>query len=257
MRVRTAIVALLLCASVASAGLLSQLLAAAGAARKGGAAQPTTSGLIALWTFDGHAVDYVGNHTGTVENAVLTNGIMGVTNTAYYFNGTSARISVPYQDFNWAKTQPWTVSAWIKFESAANDVGYVFAHYFLNPGGWYCATYKATNVYQQLQSSGSNYKYHGGDAPAVGGWSHVVWVNDGSATTNGMLTYRDGVLRRATHSGEGGTLGDIRHTNPAYFGYGWNGSVHQYYKGAIDQVRVYTNALSSNDVWTIYQAEKP
>src|ERR1700757_4876630 len=55
------------------------------------------SGLVGRWTFNGNANDVSGNGlNGIVHGATLTTGINGLPNTAYYFNGTSDYITVPY-----------------------------------------------------------------------------------------------------------------------------------------------------------------
>lgn len=54
------------------------------------------SGLVGYWPFNGNANDLSANgNNGTVSGATLTTDRFGNANSAYYFNGTSAYITVP------------------------------------------------------------------------------------------------------------------------------------------------------------------
>ena len=58
-----------------------------------------TNGLVAHWNFNGNANDVTTNgHNGVVTNVTYTTGKNGAANSAAYFNGTSAYISVPHQN---------------------------------------------------------------------------------------------------------------------------------------------------------------
>ena len=55
------------------------------------------NGLVAHWMFNGNTADSSGNNLhGVSFNAMPAAGMNGQPNTAYYFNGTNAYISVPY-----------------------------------------------------------------------------------------------------------------------------------------------------------------
>lgn len=57
-----------------------------------------SNGLLAHWTFNGHANDVSGNnYHGTPTNVTYTPGILNISNTAASFNGMNSYISIPYQ----------------------------------------------------------------------------------------------------------------------------------------------------------------
>jgi hypothetical protein len=214
-----------------------------------------TDGMIAYWPFTGNALDSWGNHTGTVVNAVLTNGLYGEANGAYYFNGSSAEITVPYQDFNFSATQPYTVSAWIKPKTNAFTI---IAHNS-SVTGWFLTMYAPTfGFYFQANSSGSSYRGPNSSlALPTNEWVHIVATDNGGNNTNGMKTYVNGALASTQGYFQSGTVGTMTHTDPLRIGNRWNGSAWLWYGGFIDAVRIYTNALSAAQVLQIYNAEKP
>src|SRR5271166_6226023 len=57
----------------------------------------STVGLIAHWNMNGSTNDVSGNgHNGNGNNITPAAGEGGVANTAYYFNGYSSYITIPY-----------------------------------------------------------------------------------------------------------------------------------------------------------------
>lgn len=83
------------------------------------------SGQVLNLPFEGNANDNnVSFLTGNVVNAVLTEGRLGDSNSAYAFNGTDAYIAIPHSEvYNFGNTDPFTISVWVKQATNQNDLG--------------------------------------------------------------------------------------------------------------------------------------
>lgn len=79
-------------------------------------------GLIAYYPFNGNAVDESGNGlNATVNAALLTTDKKGISNSAYFFNGTNSYISVPHNGlFDVQTTGKFSFSYWMN-ASSLND----------------------------------------------------------------------------------------------------------------------------------------
>ena len=90
-----------------------------------------TSGLLAWYSFSGNANDNSGNgHNGTVYGATLTNDRFGNANSAYSFDGSSAKINTAFvpPTGNAART----ISCWFKYTTPPGtycDAGFCIAGY--------------------------------------------------------------------------------------------------------------------------------
>ncbi len=85
-----------------------------------------TNGLVAYFPFNGNANDMSGNElNGTVSGAVLTTNRFGTANSAYYFNGSSAYITLPLGSA--AFSGDFTASAWFNAYDLTNGWAAIFA----------------------------------------------------------------------------------------------------------------------------------
>jgi hypothetical protein len=128
------------------------------------------NGLSAWYSFSGNANDDSGgNNNGTVSGATLTQGKLGLNNTAYAFNGTSNTIDFSTPFLNGAQVNSFTIHVLIKFNSTANspniwgktynwgevnlfvtsnnEIKFVFANNVT--GNKYSSIYSAPNVIQE------------------------------------------------------------------------------------------------------------
>jgi hypothetical protein len=84
----------------------------------------------------------------------------------------------------------------------------------------------------------------------VGQWVHVVAMRDGATASlylNGQLESSAAYLFPVTNKGQGLRFGSIGTTD------GWAG----FFKGRIDEVRIYDQALPVEDIQELYQQESP
>ena len=215
------------------------MIALLGLSAAGGAAAP--QGLVAAYAFDegtGTSVaDASGNaNAGTVANATWTTS--GKFGKALSFNGTSARVNVP----NAATLQlssGMTVEAWVNPTTVSN--------------AWRDVIYKGDdNYYIEATSQGGSRPVGGGiiggttaearasTALTANTWAHLAVTYDGAA----VRLYVNGVQAAST-----ARTGAIRtSTNPLQIG---SDSIYgQYFRGTIDEVRVYNLALTAAEVQT-------
>lgn len=206
------------------------------------------NGLIAHYPFNGNANDESGNgHHGTLNGPVLTTDRFGNMNSAFYFDGQNDFISIltSLSDF---ENQHFTISAWVKWEDGAWCCG----------GGGifditssdeeidhYALTCHNSNIRSYINYPDPNNKIqHDTTALTDNNWHHVV------ATYNGAVRalYLDGILLKSEQYNEpilfsAGTK--------AFIGVNLPGG-DDYFKGKIDETRIYNRALSCNEINELY-----
>lgn len=216
----------------------------------GGTAAVPTNNLALYYSFDTNTTplpDDSGNGiTGSVFGATwVTNGIRG---GAYLFDGVNDYLTTAILDM----PTGFTWSVWVKHTQAATSFRQILG---LNAGN-------DMNSYTSLRNDGpsNSYKYkcwlqQGGDSdsvlsstiPTTNAWCLVTAVKDGAT----LSLYVNGVLES---SGESScTIGT---------GYGFivganSNGPQRYFPGYIDELRIYTRALSAREVLGLYFNECP
>ena len=216
-------------------------------------AQVSNTGLVAYYQFNGNAGDSsgFGNH-GTVNGATLTTGRGGIANTAYYFDGVSNKITVSAS----ASIQPQyklTLTAWIQ-----PDVNSLL--------GWstvltkrYSATIDPWNSYSLATHYNDKWEFDLSNGttgsqktakahtttPYNAGWIFLCATYD---STQAKL-YVNGVLD--TTISFSGSIGYS--TNDLVIGYATY-SANDYYKGRIDEIRIYNRALSPTEISLLFNS---
>jgi len=194
-------------------------------------------GLIAYYPFNGNAEDLGGrDHHGTVNQAVMVDDRFGSSNQAYNFDGTDDYIEVPHHvDFN--LTNKLTISCWIRhdedpacFEDILMKGGDAYGLQFACDGTGTILFHLNTDGVHNLNS---NIK------PVAGSWYHITGVYDGAE----QRIYVNGVLKNSVS-----LTGNI-HLNSMPFTMGYKiAGDNAYFKGIIDEVRVYNRAFSPSEV---------
>lgn len=207
---------------------------------------------IAYYPFTGNAADSGGlGLNGTPLTASLTTDRFGRANRAYSFTGTSSRIDISYQNF---RLNRYTYSAWVSVGANPGATKYMS---ILSIGN------SATDQGILLGNDASGFVGFGvaavstdlsspvvagsGVLPDLGVWQHVVVTRD----DNSVALYLDG---------KPVSSGSVAGKHPAYGsdqkGYiGMRTSLLQYFKGSIDDVRIFNYALTAQDVKNMYNQE--
>ena len=224
------------------------------------------SGLISSWNLDeasgtNAAADTSGNGYDATANST-TDVVSGRTNNARSFNGTSDYVSLPAATKTGLTT--FSLDLWIKTtETGSSDT------YWNNPsiigdstnaassGDFGIITYHGyLGMWTGLNSSGDNSFNTTGNPPSTSdfisdnNWHHIVAVDDGSIPA--VKLYLDGAVI-STSSLPTGLAQDS---------YGWFLGAQHYYTGSpiaafyhqgiIDEVHLYSTALTSTDVTNLY-----
>jgi hypothetical protein len=221
---------------------------------------PSGKTAIATYQLDGNSTDLSGNYNGTDTN--ITYAYDGAESNIEYrfgrygqaavFNGTNSYIyaSNPVQQ----PTTNFSVSVWSKWDSKpSGSVGLVgnFKTGVTPQVGFALAKSNASNVFSfwaDGTASSSAGKALGTTNFVTGQWYHTVGTYDGS----NVKIYVNGALEGTqAYTATPGTT-----DQPLVIGR-WYGNYSGYYHdGQIDQVRVFSSALTSNQVTQLYN-EKP
>lgn len=214
---------------------------------------------VGIWDFGDQAnptKDSSGyNNDGTINGAVYTCASTDKNNTpsgqgcALSFNGVNDYVGVAASSELTNAALHYTVSIWVNpkidgdyWTGVVGKPGRNYNFWLGNsndPNGGFIHhrfhTTASTNVGCPDTSAGSI---------PMDKWSHVVITNDGSK----CQTYINGELK--TEITFGGSL--VADSTPLYIGRNLDGGDGNYYRGIIDDVRIYSKALSSAQIQKLY-----
>jgi hypothetical protein len=200
------------------------------------------TGLVAEWLFAGDAGDSSGNHhIGTVNGATLVNDRFGRAMSAYHFDGASSMIEIADAP-DLALTGDSTISAWIKPDAIGFLAGIVSKYQQMHDFSYTLRFgYLAPYSYYDFDSFTMLDTTAPGAMVTAGQWQHVaVVVTAGSATI-----YANGA------AGTPQTLPYTIQSNTDVLRIGVDYST-RYFKGAIDDVRLYSRALAAEEIAALY-----
>ena len=209
------------------------------------------NGLIAFYPFDGNANDEsVNGNNGIVNGATLTEDRFGNTNSAYLFDGVNDFISVDHHD-SLEPSYGLTLSVWIRNThplgkwgddnviSKDAKIGDLANGYLLRTG------YPEDEII--IYAGGKKPDHHNNVAGHdTNEWLHAV----GTYTAGSQIAlYVNGELMTAD---TGGVPSFIPYTHGQLrIGSAFDGSSF-FYKGMIDDIRIYNRALSDSEVQELY-----
>lgn len=218
--------------------------------------------MVANWAFDegsGTTLhDSVGGNNGTIYGATWTAGKIG---SALSFNGTNSYVDVPDSpSLGFDQSDSFSITYWAKpeYNNGTTVGGIIVSKFTKNTNGvfGYASQYspscqkfdffaESTGYYYALADTGMN-------SITPDNWYFIACVyND---TT--LKIYLNGVLTgTATFSYN---TDDTVPTNDLTMGVRTSqGSLVSYYNGAIDDLRIFNNALSDSDIQQIYNIPEP
>ncbi|MBN1416864.1 MAG: gliding motility-associated C-terminal domain-containing protein, partial [Bacteroidales bacterium] len=220
-------------------------------------AQIPTDGLIAYYPFNGNANDESGNGINAIFYLVtFTTDRCGISNSACYFNGSDNYISLPPANF--VGLNEYTYSLWMRVTSLPSS----------SIDGWIMfAVGSSAESYEQafsIHPDGSLFggSYNIGNNPVLtmvqtipvqtGQWIHGVLIRDnlrlriylnGNRMTNILTT--DTLI-----NGQPANYGSGAHA--AIIGGRSNLTSHNFFRGDLDDIRIYNRALSDEEVLQLY-----
>jgi hypothetical protein len=200
-----------------------------------------TNGLVAYYPFNGNANDGSGNgRHGTVSGPQLATGRDGLAQSAYSFNGTNDFISLPSIALTGNVARTFTV--WVRT---------------VKPQQCYISTGQPTTAasfnlvqypFAHVGLMGYNYDYYPDSGVVVndGNWHSIAATYDGL----NLSLFVDGNLQSKTNMGSYRTIGEQN-----YLGKSSHSCCQNFFGGVMDDVRIYSRALSSNEVASLYYYE--
>ena len=213
------------------------------------------SGLVAHWTFDqgtGTVLeDDSGNRrNGTITGATWTND--GQFDGALHFQRGNA---VTVENFPDA-TASWSFSAWIRIseeDAIPDELGVAITTEDYQKGGWEFQTYGlSSGVYWHFGywiEPPFQYARYECRCFTVGSWSHATVVRDAAADL--LSFYVDGQLKESTPSPP-----PILPGTPTLLMGKWMGA-GRLFSGSLDDVAIYSRALSPVEVAELHQRPPP
>jgi glucose/arabinose dehydrogenase len=203
------------------------------------AAAPT--GLVAAYSFREGTGTAIGDSSGNGNNGTLVGGTWttaGRNGSALVFNGTSTMVTVPDAP-SLDLTTGMTLEAWVN--PTLDDASWRSVIFKERPGGMLYSLYAANGAHRPTgQVFVANAERDAtGQAPVqVGTWSHLATTYDGS----NVRFYANGVLAGTLPFS--GSLAST--TNPLRIG--GNTIWGEFFSGMIDDVRIYSRALTAAEI---------
>ncbi len=213
-----------------------------------------TNGLVAYYPFNGNANDAAGTNNGVVNGATLTTNRFGISNSAYYFNGTNNYIELA-SSTNVFGSKDYSISLW--FNSLA------LPNFSIPSQAACCLISKGQNNFELLTgSSTSALGMHFLPRSASGNdwntpastyqtnvWQNVIAIYKPSTTNVYVFLNGSNLIL----SGPSLTPIGLDKTNSARLGFRTDGTLP--FKGSISSVRIYNRALSTSEVSQLYATE--
>lgn len=213
----------------------------------GASESSVTNGLVAWWKFNGSAKDSIGTADGSVSGATLTTGQDGRANSAYSFNGSNSYVDA--QVTTGGGDYKHSISLWLYPTTLSGSRVDPFT--MGNPTN---SQYSSIDLYST--STSWYFYFNDTNSPTVlplNQWSllTLTYAGGGGTTTNKKM-YINGVNQSLTSSG--GEYGfALNLPSAAQVGIGRDrGRNTAYYGGRIDDVRLYSRALSATEVQTLF-----
>ena len=208
-------------------------------------AQVPTSGLVGYWSFSGNANDLSSNtNNGSVFGATLVDDRFDNANSAYSFDGDDY-IAVLHNS-TLDMSGPISFSIWVKpseIQTSGNRMILGKSNYSTETN--YLIRQKP-NGYIQWEYQG--YTENTVNPMVANTWHHIVVTAAGPTLEKKI--YLDNQLV-ATQIASGSSFGQV--SDPLTFGYaGYNS---EFYKGIIDDIRIYDKVLSVSEVDALFDEE--
>lgn len=178
----------------------------------------------------GNASDVVGGKVGT--NTDVTYGA-GKINNGAIFNGSSSKLVTNNQDNGGTA---WSFSVWVKLNNYNNH-----SPFFTNQVGVIFRVNQSSGIILCFANGGA-ISFSTPGAVGTGAWHHVVWTHD---NTDHSKVYIDGSLVKSDANDT--TIG----TGNGVIGFGVSA---EYLDGMVDELGIWSRALTSTEVTTLYNS---
>lgn len=222
-----------------------------------------TNGLVAKWSFNnGNANDEVGSNNGTVNGATLTTDRFGNANKAYYFDGINDKIDFGSSTVFEFGQNNFSISLWTKFSNSQyapllnkrNDSP-TFDQYSIFVGNSNFVTPESSvNFYFKPSPGGVTGAFRTVSSPLLdSGWHNITvihsFLDSTSLFVDGIFIGKSSISFTTEDFNIAGANLVAGFTNILGSDY--------YFKGSIDDIRIYNRVLSPVEVDSLFNEPNP
>ena len=199
--------------------------------------------------------DLRGGNWGTLTNMTsASDWVVSGGRGALDFDGSN-----DFVDFgnilNFERTQPFTISAWVRIASSANFGAIASKMLALGSGRGYLFSYESTRVLSfMLRNAASGNRLFiqtSAAALSLNTWAQVAVTYTGNSAPSGVAIYADG-LPRATTTVENTLTGTILNSQSLNVA-ARTASNDGYINGQLDDIRFYNRFLTASEVRQLWQ----
>ncbi len=216
-----------------------------------------TDNLVSFWSFDNTVIDSKGANNGTIiGNVTSAAGVKGVPGTAYYFAGDGDYISLTYKPNFVDPGARASFSLWIKPEDLINNQGIMFfgVDYY---GALSIDIYNDNLRFYWNPNHGGEYVPVPTSVLEIDEWSQITFTFDDfliKAYINGQL-YTSRTFSGANQNSWQSEIYWGKSIGAKLFStYPWH--YDTFFRGSIDNFRIYGRVLTADEVANIYLMEK-
>jgi hypothetical protein len=210
------------------------------------ATSPLNSGLVAWYPLDGNGTDQstTANHA-TVHGATPTADRLGVAGKALLFDGSGSNnyLEAPFNQA--VSSHAFSYSIWAKPTATTTNYGSPIT--FRNNGRGFNMYKMPNNTWSFWTGNGGWQKFH---AQTISlNWTALAFTHDGTTGKcyqNGVLVVSSNKSYLPAQSGALKIGAGTGNSGPTYF-----------FKGALDEVRIWNRVLSAQEISSLYTMEKP
>ncbi len=222
-----------------------------------------TKGLIARYALDGNAVDAVAGNNGQISGATGMADRFGVVGGALSFNGTDASVTIPSTTATnlGGPGSSFTISFWVKVAGQQGRYAGVLVKGVENTFGQLTSNgyHFVSDFVDQIPTTAGQLIVFGIDGPGIfysefgsedgkhwfdGKWHNITITYDRAGGF--YRRYSDGELIDFLGLDQPLSVVDLSSDEPLYLGRNQPGTL--FYKGGIDDLRIYSRALSAEEV---------
>jgi hypothetical protein len=204
--------------------------------------------LVAYYPLDGNTKDESGNgNDGEAKGATLADDRHGNSNSAYAFDGVDDFLNVDSSS-SLKITGDITLSVWVKFIEGGAGNPRMISHGG-KQNGWELLSGKTAGSRVAFFHGGNKHRPEDGTFKDDDSWVHILALKKESEVS----LFVNGVKKQIETSGEPKQVDFSPSLNIG------RSSDHDndYFKGSIDDVRIYNRALTEEQVKALYEWEKP
>ena len=196
-------------------------------------------GLVAYYPFDGNANDMSGDGHHGIENGGISY-VSGQIGDAASFDGNNDGITISHSSiFNLSK---FSISGWIKVEDTSSNQKIFFKDQSNNFNHDFQLYINDNSLIVQLQN-GTNQESLISSSLTIG-WSYITFTSNGINNNN---LYINGILEDSNN------ISWTLNGNTLDWSFGRFSLESSYFEGDIDDIRIYSRALSESEIQELYQ----